>query len=223
VPGLLRNVFGDANALFHQSVFERIGGFHEEFGVSGEDWELLARAVLHGLVVQVVPEPLVRYRQSPQGMLHTTSARANYMRALRPYFELLPPHLRPLVHLTRPRSAAIQPPARVARLDHVRRAVVFGTGAAGRLAIDLASRCGWDVPYLVDNNPSAWRTTAHGRPVRAPASLAADPADLVIVASLAGKPAISSQLERMGLVDGQDFVHFLDPVRRGNLVTQIQL
>jgi GT2 family glycosyltransferase len=224
VPGLLRNVFGDANSLFRRSVFDRIGGFHEEFGVSGEDWELLARAVLHGLVVQVVPEPLVRYRQSPQGMLHTTPTRANYMRALRPYFQLLPPHLRPLVHLSRPQPAVTHTaPARVARLDHVRRAVVFGTGAAGRLAIDLASRCGWDVPYLVDNNPASWHTTVHGRPVRAPGSLAVDPADLVIVASLAGKPAISSQLERMGLVDGQDFVHFLDAVRRGHVVTQIQL
>ena len=222
-PGLLRNVFGDANSLFHRSVFERIGGFHEEFGVSGEDWELLARAVLHGLDVQVVPEPLVRYRQSPDGMLHTTSARANHMRALRPYFEHLPPHLRPLVHLSRAErtTTTLAPPA--ARLDHVRRAVVFGTGQAGRLAIDLAGRCGWKVPYLVDNNPAVWHTRAHGLPVRAPASLRKDPADLVIVASLAGKPAISSQLERMGLVGGEHFVHFLDPVRRGNVITQIQL
>jgi glycosyltransferase involved in cell wall biosynthesis/GT2 family glycosyltransferase len=225
VPGLLKNVFGDANALFKRSVFERIGGFHEEFGVSGEDWELLARAVLNGLTVQVVPEPLVRYRQSSHGMLQTTSSHANSMRALRPYFELLPPHLRPLVHLSRarPGATAASRPAPPARLDHVRRAVIFGTGEAGRLALDLAARCGWKVPYLVDNNPSVWHTTAHGLPVRNPNALAKNPADLVIVASLAGKPAISSQLQKMGLEDGKHFVHFLDPVRRGHLVTQIQL
>jgi threonine dehydrogenase-like Zn-dependent dehydrogenase len=101
--------------------------------------------------------------------------------------------------------------------------VVFGSGAAGLMAIDLASRCGWTVPWIVDNNPSTWNTTAHGLPVRAPDSLIRTPVDLVIVASLAGKPAISTQLEKMGLVNGQNFVHFLDPVRSGSVVTQVHL
>jgi hypothetical protein len=180
--------------------------------------------MLSGLCLQVVPEALVLYRQNPGGMLLSTSTHANRMRALRPYLGLLPPHLRPLVHLARSemRSDAAEA-SRAARLDHVRRAVVFGSGSAGRLALDLAARCGWTVPWIVDNNPAAWNTTAHGLPVLAPDSITKDPVDLIIIASLAGKPAISSQLERMGLVSGQHFVHFLDPVRRGNLVTQIQL
>jgi glycosyltransferase involved in cell wall biosynthesis/GT2 family glycosyltransferase len=220
-PGLLRNVFGDANALFRRDVFDRIGGFTEDVGIGCEDWELFARAVLRGLRLEVVPEPLVRYRQAPGSMLHSTPAHANRMRALRPYLGLLPARLRPLVHLARQERAATGQKA--ARLDHVRRAVVFGSGEAGRLAIGLADRCGWSVPWIVDNNPATWNSTAHGLPVRAPDSLTRDEVDLVIVASLAGKSAIAAQLERMGLAPGSDFVHFLDPVRVGGTVTQVHL
>jgi glycosyltransferase involved in cell wall biosynthesis/GT2 family glycosyltransferase len=222
-PGLLRNVFGDANALVRRDVFERVGGFTEDFGVGCEDWEFFARAVLRGLRLEVVPEPLVFYRQSARGITHSTPDRANRMRALRPYLGLLPAQLRPLVHLAHAESGVGSSAPAAARLDHVRQAVVFGTGSAGRLALDLAARCGWTVPWLVDNNPATWNTTAHGLPVRAPHALTADPADLVIVASVAGKARIASQLEGMGLVSGQQFVHFLDPVRRGNLVTRVQL
>jgi GT2 family glycosyltransferase len=222
VPGLIRNVFGDANACIRREVFDRVGGFTEDFGVGCEDWEFFARAALRGVRVEVVPEPLVRYRQSPHGMLSTTSQHANRMRALRPYLGLLPSHLRPLVHLARQDgSAAGAVPA--PRLDHVQRAVVFGTGQAGRLAMDLAARCGWSVPWLVDNNPAAWHGTAHGLPVRPPDSLARDRVDLVIVASIAGKPAISAQLEKMGFAAGSGFVHFLDPVRVGSVTYQLAM
>ena len=91
------------------------------------------------------------------------------------------------------------------------------------MAIDLATRAGWSVPFLVDNNPSAWNGTVFDRPVRQPASLSSGGFDLVIVASLAGKPAISSQLSAMGFVAGRDFVHFLDPVRVGDVATQVHL
>jgi len=219
-PGLLRNVFGDANALVRREVFARVGGFTEDFGVGCEDWEFFARAVLRGLRLEVVPEPLVRYRQSPHGMLLSTSSQANRMRALRPYLGLLPAHLRPLVHLARSeRPPALNP----ARLDHVQRAVVFGSGEAGKLAIGLAERCGWTVPWIVDNNPTTWNTTAHGLPVRAPASITPSTIDLVIVASLAGKPAISAQLQKMGFAAGASFVHFLDPIRIGRTTVQLSL
>jgi len=225
VPGLLRNVFGDANALIRRDVFDRVGMFTEDFGVSAEDWEFFARAVLKGERLQVVPEPLMRYRQIPTGFWQSTSLHANHMRALRAYFDLLPPHLRPLVHLAQTSVAAAHvpdaPPPPPARLDHVQRAVVFGSGEAGRMAIGLASRRGWTVSWIVDNNRAMWNTTTHGLPVRTPDSLKRRPVDLVIVASLAGKPSISAQLERMGMAAGTDFVHFLDPVRVGGTTMQL--
>ena len=49
------------------------------------------------------------------------------------------------------------------------------------------------------------------------------PVDLVIVASLSGKPAISKQLEKMGLSAGEHYVHFLDPVRVGSTMFQLSL
>jgi GT2 family glycosyltransferase len=221
VPGVRRNVFGDANAFIRRQAFDRLGGFTEDYGVSGEDWELLARAVLAGLQVEVVPEALVGYRQNPQGMLHSTSDRANRRRALRPYLQLLPPHVRALTHLAGEQASLST--ATSFRLDHVRRAVVFGSGAASRVAIDLARRCGWSVPWLVDNNPAAWQTTAHGLTVRGPEALQRGGFDLVIVASLAGKPAIFAQLSKLGLKHGEHFVHFLDQVQVGALATQVRL
>jgi hypothetical protein len=100
---------------------------------------------------------------------------------------------------------------------------VFGSGEAGRLAIGLASQCGWNVPWIVDNNPAMWNQTAHGRLVRGPDSLTTDSIDLVIVASIAGKPAISAQLKQLGFSAGQSFVHFLDPVRVNGTTLQVTL
>jgi len=227
-PGVLRNVFGDANAFVRRDVFARIGGFTEDFGLGCEDWEFFARASLRGLKLQVVPETLVRYRQSPTGMLQSTSLRANQARALRPYVALLPPHLRGLVHLGSQQTTAAPEPAappttQPVRLDDVRRAVVFGAGEAGRLAIGLAQRAGWNVPWIIDNNRAMWNRTAHDRPVRAPASLTKGGFDLVLVASLAGKVEMSKQLEKLGLTAGEQFVHFLDPIRVGGVTMQLAL
>ena len=225
VPGMRRNVFGDANAMYRRRVFKRFGSFTEDFGIGCEDWEFFARAVLLGARLEVVPEALVHYRQTPSGVQNATPSHANHMRVLRPYFALLPADLRGFVHLTPLDRDAAGAAAgdRPAALDHVQRAVVFGSGEAGRIAIGLAARCGWTVPWIVDNNPATWNTTAHGLSVRAPASLTAEPVDLVIVASQAGKPSISAQLQKMGFASGQSFVHFLDPVRVNGTTIQVSL
>lgn len=225
-PGVTRNSFGDANAFVRRAVFERIGGFTEDVGVGCEDWEFFARATLGGCRLMVVPEPLVRYRQSGQGMLSTTSQHANRMRALRPYFAHVPPPLRGLLHLAHAspeRSAVPAERPSTPRLDHVRRTVVFGTGEASRAALKLAARCGWEVEYLVDNNAGLWETEAHGLGVRSPAALEARDFDLVIVASLAGKSAIFTQLEGLGLSHAEHFVHFLDPVSVSGVTAQVVL
>ncbi|STV64754.1 glycosyl transferase [Klebsiella pneumoniae subsp. pneumoniae] len=52
------NCFGDANALIRKEVFEKVGGFTEDYGLGHEDWEFFAKISLQGYKLQIVPEPL---------------------------------------------------------------------------------------------------------------------------------------------------------------------
>jgi len=97
--GVLRNCFGDANALVRRSTFEQLGGFTEDYGVGCEDYEFFARAVLRGARLEVVPEELVWYRRQQDSMLQTTAFTANILRGTRPYFEALSPDLRGIARL----------------------------------------------------------------------------------------------------------------------------
>src|SRR5262249_24996565 len=85
MAGIARNCYGDANALVRRSVFFALDGFTEDRGVTHEDWEFFARAMLHGYRLEVVPEALFWYRLAPGSMIRTTSPQANYARSLRPY------------------------------------------------------------------------------------------------------------------------------------------
>ncbi|QDZ24684.1 glycosyltransferase [Chloropicon primus] len=87
--GVYKDVFGDSNALFRKSSFDRYGGFEEHKKVhsswegemakaAGEDWELMARMTLGGANLQVVPIPLFWYRLSPDA-LSKTSPRNLYL------------------------------------------------------------------------------------------------------------------------------------------------
>jgi GT2 family glycosyltransferase len=99
-PGMFRNLFGDANALFKRSVFFALGGFTEDRGLGSEDGEIFARAVLAGYRLEVVPEGLFWYRVRADSMSRTMDRFGSERRRLRPYREAVPPDLRPLVDLT---------------------------------------------------------------------------------------------------------------------------
>lgn len=96
--GVFRNCFGDANALIKREVFERVGGFTEDYGITHEDWEFFARAVLAGYHLEPVVEPLFWYRANEGSMIKSTDEFANNMRHLRPYLDAVPFDLRGLVH-----------------------------------------------------------------------------------------------------------------------------
>ncbi len=96
--GAFRNCFGDANALVRRPCFERVGGFTEDYGVTHEDWEFHARAVLAGFKLTVVPEFLFWYRVNPESMIRTANQYRNHMRSIRPYVEAAPEALKPLVY-----------------------------------------------------------------------------------------------------------------------------
>ena len=91
--GAIQNCFGDVNSLIRRDAFLELGGFSEEIGIGGKDWELFARAVLAGYSFTVVPEPLFYYRVASNSMLRTTSVYNNTINALRPYLQRIDPRL----------------------------------------------------------------------------------------------------------------------------------
>lgn len=95
--GVFENRFGDSNALIKREVFDKIGGFHEIYGVNHEDRELFARAVLNGVHMEVIPEALVWYHESAGGVNNSTPLHANNMRGILPYLEAVPDCLRDLI------------------------------------------------------------------------------------------------------------------------------
>lgn len=79
------NCFGDANAMIKKDVFEKVGGFTEDYGLGHEDWEFFLKASLAGYKLQLVPEPLFWYRVANTGMLLTGNKKKNNYRSLRPF------------------------------------------------------------------------------------------------------------------------------------------
>lgn len=70
--GFIHDSFGDANAMIRRDVFDKIGFQIEDYGYTAQDWEFFSRAVLGGLKLRVIPEPLYWYRSSAQGMYRTS-------------------------------------------------------------------------------------------------------------------------------------------------------
>lgn len=96
---VMNNAFGDANALIRRSLFEKLGGFSEDYGLGHEDLELFLRSAMIGANVAVVPEPLFWYRKNGESMLSSTLAAANRIRSFRPYVDHLPAPLAELAVL----------------------------------------------------------------------------------------------------------------------------
>lgn len=94
--GLFENTLGDANALIRRSVLAALGGYTEDRGVGGEDWELFVKAVLHGIHLEHSIMPLSWYRVDARSMSRAGNWWLDYRRALRPYEAVLPASLREL-------------------------------------------------------------------------------------------------------------------------------
>lgn len=103
--GTIDNVFGDANCIIRKDVYWAIGGFTEDRGLSCEDWELFARLGVRGYRQEMIPVALQNYGITAEGASRTTSAYDNRLRALRPYFEVMPDWQR---RLTRDAAVAAQ-------------------------------------------------------------------------------------------------------------------
>ena len=96
--GLFYNCYGDANALIKRSVFESVGGFTEDYGVTHEDWEFFSKAVAAGFHIEVVTEPLFWYRRNQGSMIGSTNNYKNMERSTRPYLGIVPKGTHELVN-----------------------------------------------------------------------------------------------------------------------------
>lgn len=96
----ITNVIGDANALVRRTLFLRLGGFSEDYGLGHEDFEFFLQATLKGASLAVIPESLFWYRRDAPSMLGTTNTAANRMRSLRPFVDSLAPDWTEMVLMT---------------------------------------------------------------------------------------------------------------------------
>jgi glycosyltransferase involved in cell wall biosynthesis/GT2 family glycosyltransferase len=86
VAAALRNVYGDANAMFRTVALRSVGGFETEKETTCEDWEVYVKLVRQGGRIDVVPEYLFYYRHRPASLLRTTDSMLNRRRVLRQFF-----------------------------------------------------------------------------------------------------------------------------------------
>ncbi|WP_052557675.1 glycosyltransferase family 2 protein [Gemmata sp. SH-PL17] len=81
----IRNVYGDANAIFRTAALRAVGGYETDRGTSCEDWEAFVKLVHAGHKIGVVPEHLFYYRYRPGGFSRSTNWFANHQRVLRQF------------------------------------------------------------------------------------------------------------------------------------------
>jgi GT2 family glycosyltransferase len=78
LAGIVDNCFGDVSGIYRRDVFDRVGGFHEAYGVTLEDWQMHFRAVAAGGTLLSLPISLLWYRVRPESMLRRTRPYANF-------------------------------------------------------------------------------------------------------------------------------------------------
>lgn len=96
--GVLFNCYGDTNCFIKKNVFEKIGGFSEDYGIGKEDEEFLSNIVASGYNLMVIPEALYYYRgnipkirEKHNDTLAFEQQFAGELRALRPYCKSISP------------------------------------------------------------------------------------------------------------------------------------
>jgi glycosyltransferase involved in cell wall biosynthesis len=135
--GALRNNFGDTNGLWRRETFLAVGGFHEDWGVGHEDWEILARAVLAGYKLVTVPDPLAWYRlnRDEASVNRKTPPVANYQANLRPYLEKADPAMRHLLLFAQGSSLRVTPNGRGSLTAYARHTLEWRAKLEAALAL----------------------------------------------------------------------------------------
>ena len=81
----MRNVYGDATAIYRLSAFRSVGGYETDRDTSYEDWEAFVKLINGGWQLDVVPEPIFYYRHLLTGFSRMTDAHRNHQRVLRQF------------------------------------------------------------------------------------------------------------------------------------------
>jgi glycosyltransferase involved in cell wall biosynthesis len=81
----LKNVYGDATAIFRTAALRQAGGYGEERETSFEDWEVFVKLANAGMGVGVIPDHLFSYRHREAGFSRVTSDYRNHRRVLRQF------------------------------------------------------------------------------------------------------------------------------------------
>ncbi|MGF1656974.1 MAG: glycosyltransferase [Verrucomicrobiales bacterium] len=93
----LDNVQSDTNCVWRADGFRKIGGFKVLNELGYEDYEIINRASVMGMKVELVPEYLYYYRVFDENGSHTVSALECWRSATEPFFQEMPEKLRDLL------------------------------------------------------------------------------------------------------------------------------
>jgi glycosyltransferase involved in cell wall biosynthesis len=160
----LRNVYGDANAIFRTEVFRAVGGYETDRDTSWEDWEAFLKLVNAGREVDVIPDYLFAYRHRDSGFSRVTQPYRNHQRVLRQMFRTEQLSKAEKIALwnalvgfqKRQEALASDNRALQARLGAWRYRVADGLWAiAGKLPV-----LGWGAKHLVRSGSQAWKFLA---------------------------------------------------------------
>jgi glycosyltransferase involved in cell wall biosynthesis len=87
---MLVNHLGDATGIYRISVLRHIGGFHEQYGVTHEDWKMYIDIETAGYKIVTIPDIMFLYRVIPDSMFRTTSIYMNAQQHLSAYSKRFP-------------------------------------------------------------------------------------------------------------------------------------
>ncbi len=92
--GIITNHFGDATGIYNSEIFKKAGYFHEEYGVTLEDWKMFVDVQSAGGRIACIPEVQYWYRVTPGSMIRSTRYYDNMQALLASYSKQMPRHLR---------------------------------------------------------------------------------------------------------------------------------
>jgi glycosyltransferase involved in cell wall biosynthesis len=84
----IKNIYGDANAIFRTAAFRAVGGYETDRDCSWEDLEAFVKLVNAGHKIDTLPEHLFYYRHLDTGFSRVTDTYLNQRRVLRQFFQV---------------------------------------------------------------------------------------------------------------------------------------